>query len=548
MRAIVYSRVSTDAQERDGTSLDTQERACLDFARSQGWHVVDTVRDAASGFSLDRPGIECVRRVLRDGGADVLLAYAVDRLSRNQNQIGVLFDEIQQAGARLEFVTERFEDSAIGRFILAARAFIGEVEREKIVERTTRGKLERAKSGRIPQGFGKGCYGYVYNPATGQREVEPFQAEIVRRIFTRYTELRSFDRVCAELVRDDITTFVGGRWHPIGVRRVLENESYTGRLMFGRSKWIKVRGKDGKFHRKRVARPAEDHIEIPGASPRIIDDALWDRVQQIMNDPERIARRPKPRHEYPLRGRMKCRLCGSAMVGQTMINRGHTYHYYVCRVAFDRRLGRECAGRNVRADRLEPAVWCEIRAKLTSPEIILQELRRVQPEPDRDEIARIESRVTEITEQQRRLVKALASGKIDEGLVTDELDDLQRQRIVLEERLRELRPADAPTHAANDVGMFMQACRAVGQFLDNAGPEDRALALEALQIAVRAEPTRATVQGIVPFDPDLYCHTDVHADARGKIKNSGRSSGSIPLTVARSRVATTEIWSASRAN
>ena len=35
MRAIVYSRVSTDAQERDGTSLDTQERACLDFARQQ---------------------------------------------------------------------------------------------------------------------------------------------------------------------------------------------------------------------------------------------------------------------------------------------------------------------------------------------------------------------------------------------------------------------------------------------------------------------------------------------------------------------------------
>jgi DNA invertase Pin-like site-specific DNA recombinase len=41
MRVIVYSRVSTDAQERDGTSLDTQERACLDFARQQDWRVVD---------------------------------------------------------------------------------------------------------------------------------------------------------------------------------------------------------------------------------------------------------------------------------------------------------------------------------------------------------------------------------------------------------------------------------------------------------------------------------------------------------------------------
>src|SRR5215216_5412107 len=250
MRAITYARVSTDAQERDGTSLDTQERACLDFARAQGWLVVESVRDAASGFSLDRPGIERVRLLLRQGVADVVIAYAVDRLSRNQNQIGVIFDEIQQAGARLEFVTERFEDSAVGRFILAARAFVGEVEREKIVERTTRGKLERARSGKIPQGFGRGCFGYIYNRSTGQREIEPFQAEIVRHIFTRYTEVRSFERVCRELNDNGITTFDGGRWYAIGVRRALENESYIGRLVYRRTRSTKVRGKDGKLHHK----------------------------------------------------------------------------------------------------------------------------------------------------------------------------------------------------------------------------------------------------------------------------------------------------------
>src|SRR5918992_2983866 len=102
MRAIVYSRVSTDAQERDGTSLDTQERACLDFARQQGWRVVEAIRDAASGFSLDRPGIERVRQLLRGGGADVLLAYAIDRLARNQQKLAVLVDEVEEVGANLE--------------------------------------------------------------------------------------------------------------------------------------------------------------------------------------------------------------------------------------------------------------------------------------------------------------------------------------------------------------------------------------------------------------------------------------------------------------
>ena len=111
-RAVVYSRVSTDAQERDGTSLDTQDRACLEYIKERGWSVLESIKDAASGFTLDRKGIERLRVLLRQGAVDVVVAYAVDRLSRNQNHIGVLFDEVEQAGARLEFVTEKFEDTA----------------------------------------------------------------------------------------------------------------------------------------------------------------------------------------------------------------------------------------------------------------------------------------------------------------------------------------------------------------------------------------------------------------------------------------------------
>src|SRR5205814_1170914 len=105
-----------------------------------------------SGYSLERPGIERARELLRAGAVDDVIVYAVDRLSRHQNHIGVLFADIQDADAELCCVTEPFEDTAVGRFILAARAFAAEVEREKISERTKRGKAERARSGRIPQG------------------------------------------------------------------------------------------------------------------------------------------------------------------------------------------------------------------------------------------------------------------------------------------------------------------------------------------------------------------------------------------------------------
>jgi hypothetical protein len=132
-------------------------------------------------------------------------------------------------------------------------------------------------------------------------------------------------------------------------------------IYFGRTRWLTSRGANGKRRRRPVAQPRKDWLAIEGASPRIVDEGTWQRTQAILADPERVARRPVARHAYALRGRLKCDLCGSAMVGQTMKSRSRAYHYYVCRVAFDRRQGRTCAARNVRADLLETTVWHAVR-------------------------------------------------------------------------------------------------------------------------------------------------------------------------------------------
>ncbi len=259
LRAIVYSRVSTDAQERDGTSLVTQERASHDYVDTDGWTLLESIRDTASGYSLDRPGIERVRQLLRQGAVDVVVAYAVDRLSRNQNHIGVLFDEAEQAGARLEFVTEKFEDTAIGRFVLAARAFIGEVEREKIAERTMRGKAERARSGKIPQGTGKGIYGYSYNRETGKREIIPDQARVVRRIFEDFVSIGSLVAVANRLNESGIPTFSGRKWHPATIYHMLQNETYTGTSVYRRTSVQKTRDpRTGRTKRKIELRDPAD--------------------------------------------------------------------------------------------------------------------------------------------------------------------------------------------------------------------------------------------------------------------------------------------------
>jgi len=176
-----------------------------------------------------------LRQLLRQGAVDVVLAHAVDRLSRNQNQVGVVFDEIEQAGARLECVLEKFEDTPEGRFILAARAFIAEVERAKILERTSRGKTARARAGTLPQATGKSSYGYRYDPSTARRAIDARQGAVVRRIFADFVAGVPLVALANRLNAEGIPTFGSKRWYPATLYHLLRNETYTGRTFYRRT-------------------------------------------------------------------------------------------------------------------------------------------------------------------------------------------------------------------------------------------------------------------------------------------------------------------------
>ena len=100
---------------------------------------------------------------------DTLLCYALDRLSRSQVDTAILVDRIESAGASLALVTEDFEKSATGTFLRGAKAFAAELEREKIAERTQRGRNARVASGKplvSLQSRPTATTGTATNPAT----------------------------------------------------------------------------------------------------------------------------------------------------------------------------------------------------------------------------------------------------------------------------------------------------------------------------------------------------------------------------------------------
>ncbi|KAA0238752.1 recombinase family protein [bacterium] len=499
MRAMIYVRVSTDAQERDGTSLDTQVRACAEYAAAAGWSVVATVRDSASGFSLERPGIERVRQAMRQGEADVVLAYAVDRLSRHQNHIGVLFDEAEGWGVKFEFVTERFEDTAIGRFILAARAFTAEVEREKIAERTMRGKAERARSGKIPQATGRGIYGYRYDPATGRREIDLVQAAVVRRVFSEFCTGAGFSRIASDLNRDGIAAMAGGAWFPLTVRRLLLNETYTGRTIYRRTRVTFLRDpQTGKKRRRVIQRDESEWIEVEAATPPIVDAQTWELACAMMADPARAKRSAQTDGEFRLRGHVRCSACGTPMVGQSM-NRGR-YRYYRCRRSYSGGFEGRCSAGYIRQDGLEAAVRDELARVLADPELILQRAAQHHeaPRPAQDP-AELHRRIAEVAEQQQRLARLFVSGTIPEDALNAESKRLATERALLEADLAAL-GADRP-EPGRRMPSFGEAVAAAGvlrAWLATAGEADYRLLLQALSVTVSAGQEEAVISGVIP--------------------------------------------------
>src|SRR4249919_2560425 len=236
--AILYTRVSTSQQEREGTSLESQLQACEKYAREHGYKIARRITDTHSGADLwDRPGINEARQLIQRHEASVLIAYAIDRLSRNPAHLLILLEEASRFDARIEFVTERMEDSAEWKLIQYVKSYAAELEREKIRERSMRGMRQRVIQGRLPHASIT-LYGYQLNAEAERREVFEPEAQIVRRIFTSTSDGWSRRALANALNAEGVPSpaigkrnYKDGRltiWNISSIRRILEEPAYCG--------------------------------------------------------------------------------------------------------------------------------------------------------------------------------------------------------------------------------------------------------------------------------------------------------------------------------
>jgi site-specific DNA recombinase len=436
MRAAIYIRVSTEGQ-RENYSPETQEKACRSYCEQRGYEIDEAhvYREVFSGTRLyERPELERLRAATSQGLVQVVVAYSVDRLSRNQNHVGILMDEWKRQSVLMEFATEKFEDNAIGRFLISVQSFAAEFELEKFKERSMRGISGRVKSGK-PRPGQKAPYGYVWRDVEKSGyALDPQTAPTVEWVFRAVAGGMSLRQITKRLNDQGIPSPMGREfWRASTIHVIVTNPIYVGRPAAFRT----VRTKN-EFGRPTMQyRPVDQRVPLPaGTAPPLVDASTFDLIQERLRlNKERCVRNSLDPEAALLRtGYAKCGYCGGSMVAQRS-GKGGKYVNYRCGRGMESE--ETCRGASIPAATLDEVAWSRVSAVLLDPTIIGREVERMRrDDPTEADLARVDRLIAESKRQRERLMSHLARLDPDSAeMVYPQLEAISiRLRALAEER------------------------------------------------------------------------------------------------------------------
>ncbi|MDQ3964920.1 MAG: recombinase family protein [Actinomycetota bacterium] len=457
-RVALYLRVSSDEQ-RERQTIETQRAFLEQYCRLYELEVVETYADDGVSGTIPLHERPEGRRLLEDAQAgrfETLLVYRLDRLGRSLLVIVDAHDKLQAAEVALRSATEPIDTSTpSGRLIFQMLASFAEYERETIGERTRAG-LHRA----YRNGKHTGCipYGYDITEEKGAFVIVEEEAEVVRELFhnvafkgaSLYSEAQ---RLNACGVRAPGRKYRGSarkhaeRWDPSTIARLLHRLAYSGTHV--------VNSQQGDIER---------------AVPAIVEPELQQRAIAQLQENKRYSG-GRPRHNYLLRGLIRCEKCGGSYVGTPGKNNKYRYRRYACNrwrkehVSPERRLN--CPRVNARW--LEELVWADVRGFLNNPGEALERARsQIQAHEAthtlQQRLASLGKRLAAKQAEKGRYLKLYARGDVlDEEELEVCLADLKSQienlRLLISACEADLARVEADSKAASDAAAWLISLR-----------------------------------------------------------------------------------------
>lgn len=464
-RVALYLRRSTE--EHQAASLEVQESEARRFiAKHAAYELKSEHVFIDSGVSraefAKRPGLIALLRAVEAKEVDVVVTRDETRLGGDMVRVSLLIQDILDAGARLYyyFTGEEVQlNDAVSKFMVTARNFAAELEREKIAQRTHEHLLVKARKG---LNVGGRVYGYDnIDVMDGERRkhveyaVNAEQAAVITEIFTRYARGEGLRTIAKALnARGIKSPWAGkrgtGSWAPSALFSVLRRIRYIGILQ-----WNRMEKTYRKGTKVRIERDAHEVLRVEAPHLRIISDDLWGAAHAQMTAKKPTAGKKTERKKggrppsYLLSGITKCGICGGALTAVHGRDGTTPIKVYVCSYRRDR--GEAiCTNSHRRpVDRLNAGVIDWIKSNILSDELVLDTLKEVRrrlaasAKRSDKEIPTLEAKAHKLQAQIANIVDAIAeTPKGDQrAALVDGLGERQEELNALKARIAAIKAA-----------------------------------------------------------------------------------------------------------
>jgi site-specific DNA recombinase len=333
--AVLYARVSSKEQEKEGFSIQAQQNLLREYAEKNGIKILKEFVDVETAKTSGRTEFgDMIKFLVESPEISAILTEKTDRLHRNMKDYSLLED----LGRELHFVKEGSiiskDSRSSEKFVYGIKSLMAKNYCDNLSEETKKGQRQKALEGIWPSNAPLG-YINVLLPS-GKRGIapDPERAELVRLCFERYATGNCSLKELAKWARSAGFTFRGsGR----PITKATMHDILQNRIYMGDFDW------DGERY--------------TGTHSPLVSPELWDKVQSVLHSRSKQRYRVV-KNDLAFASLIRCAHCGCAMVGE--IKKGR-YIYYHCA-----RNKSECAAKYVREEVIESA-FAEAIGQITIP-------------------------------------------------------------------------------------------------------------------------------------------------------------------------------------
>ena len=417
MKAVIYARYSTDNQREE--SIEGQIRECMEYADRNGIKVIETYIDRALSAKTDnRPNFQ---KMIRDSAKhlfDYVIVWKLDRFARNRYDSAHYKSVLKKNGVKVLSAREVIAEGSEGILLESVLEGYAEYFSADLAEKVTRGMTENAlkcknNGGGTPLGY--------YVDDEQHLQIDDNKAHFVKEIFQRFADGEMIKDIIKDMnARGATITVRVKKSHgdkrpyerPLNyniVRRMLSNRKYIGEYKF------------------------KDTV-IPDGVPAIVEQEIFDKVQQRLEVNKKAPAKHKAEDDYLLTTKLFCGKCKAMMVGEC--GTGHknkTYRYYKC---ITQKRKHACDKKTVNKDYIENLVLKAVMDKIMDDELmdsIADSLYELQNK-ENTVIPNIKLQIAETEKYIENIVNALQQGIIFDS-TKKRLADLEEKKKELEDLL-----------------------------------------------------------------------------------------------------------------